>query len=291
MWLVACRSQARHETSEDEPMNARTSQTPRALRTGAGITTLLLLLAAPASVEAQDCRDWGYTGNYERVCEVREATVQSAGALDIDAGMNGGIQVMGSSRSDVRIHAEVWAHARSETRAEEIMDEIQIRTENGRLRADGPRQRNRESWGVNWRVEVPAGMDLDLETHNGGIEIEGVASQIRFSALNGGVSLNRLAGDVRGKTTNGGVQVDLDGRSWDGRGLDVTTVNGGVEVTMPEGYSADFETGTVNGRIDLDIPMTVSGRIDRQIRAELGGGGAPVRAVTTNGSVRIRTGR
>jgi DUF4097 and DUF4098 domain-containing protein YvlB len=84
--------------------------------------------------------------------------------------------------------------------------------------------------------------------------------------------------------------VTLAGTRWDGEGLDVETTNGGIDVTVPEGYSARFETGTVNGGIDIDFPVTVQGRVGRRMTTTLGDGGPTIRAVTTNGGVKIRRG-
>ena len=66
------------------------------------------------------------------------------------------------------------------------------------------------------------------------------------------------------------------------------TRNGGINMTMPEHYSAALETATVNGRISIDFPVTVQGRIGRELTTTLGSGGARLRAVTTNGGVTIR---
>ncbi len=44
----------------------------------------------------------------------------------------------------------------------------------------------------------------------------------------------------------------------------------------------------MNGSFRVDFPITVQGRIDRRITADLGGGGRTIRAYTTNGSVVIR---
>jgi DUF4097 and DUF4098 domain-containing protein YvlB len=95
---------------------------------------------------------------------------------------------------------------------------------------------------------------------------------------------------VRGRTTNGGVEVRLDGDTWDGEGLDLETTNGGIRLRVPEDYSARLETRTVNGSVDIDFPVTVQGNIGRSISATLGNGGALVRAVTTNGQVRVSRG-
>src|SRR2546428_12573332 len=75
----------------------------------------------------------------------------------------------------------------------------------------------------------------------------------------------------------------MQGDHWDGAGLDVETHNGGVRLTLPATYSAELETGTTNGRISIDFPVTVQGRIDRHLTATLGAGGPKDRAITTNG--------
>ena len=96
---------------------------------------------------------------------------------------------------------------------------------------------------------------------------------------------------MRGRTTNGGVEAELTGDTWEGTGLDLETTNGGVRLRIPEDYSARLETGTVNGGIDIDFPVTVQGRIGREFSTTLGGGGPLLRAETTNGHVRISRGR
>ena len=68
-------------------------------------------------------------------------------------------------------------------------------------------------------------------------------------------------------------------------------MNGPVTLTVPSGYAATLTTGTVNGPMDIDIPITVQGRFPRQFTTDLGGGGAPIRVVTTNGPVRVSRGR
>jgi hypothetical protein len=59
-------------------------------------------------------------------------------------------------------------------------------------------------------------------------------------------------------------------------------------MSMPAKYSARLETGTLNGHIRVDFPVTVSGQIDRQLSINLGSGGPLVRATTTNGGVSIK---
>ncbi|HEX9581145.1 MAG TPA: DUF4097 family beta strand repeat-containing protein [Gemmatimonadales bacterium] len=260
---------------------------------------LLLALAAPGlaaqgRVLSDDdwCdRDWGRGDDRERLCEVREIIIPAGrSTITIDAEPNGGITVEGWDRNEIRIRAKVVVHARSDDAAREIADEVRIVTD-GIINADGPeRLARREWWSVSFDVSVPRRSNLDLESTNGGIGITDVEGTIAFRTTNGGVHLTRLAGDVRGRSTNGGMDVALDGTEWRGAGLDVSTTNGGVKLAVPPDYNARLETGTTNGHIRADFPLTVQGRIDRNITAELGRGGKTIRVMTTNGGVVLRRG-
>ncbi|HSC15913.1 MAG TPA: hypothetical protein VLI71_12385, partial [Gammaproteobacteria bacterium] len=177
-----------------------------------------------------------------------------------------------------------------EAEAQRIASAVNVRSD-GVLRAEGPDQRGRSGWSVNYEVLAPREIDLTLETRNGSIAIARVRGDLSFEAENGSLKLDGVAGNVRGRTTNGGVEAELTGDTWEGTGLDLETTNGAVRLRIPENYSARLETGTVNGGIDIDFPVTVQGRLGREFTTTLGGGGPLVRAETTNGQVRISRGR
>jgi DUF4097 and DUF4098 domain-containing protein YvlB len=141
---------------------------------------------------------------------------------------------------------------------------------------------------VSYEIWAPRQTDIHASTHNGGVSAEDLDARLELSAVNGGINLQRVSGDVRGETTNGPLNVTLDGDQWRGTGLDLRTTNGPVNLEIPEGYSARLETGTVNGGMRIDFPITLQGTIGRRISTQLGRGGAPIRAVTTNGPVEIR---
>ena len=234
------------------------------------------------------CRDTGWDDDNYRACEVRDYTMP-AGPLRVDAGRNGGIRVEGWDRSEIRIQAVVSANAREEADAKRLVSEVDVQAGSGRVSATGPASRNRENWSVSYRINVPRQNDLELNANNGGITINGVSGTIRFDTTNGGVRLTDVGGDVRGETSNGGLNVTLSGNQWDGAGLDVQTSNGGVTLTIPDGYNAELSTRTVNGGFRSDYPMTIQGELSprRGITTTLGAGGPPVNVRTTNGGVRI----
>jgi hypothetical protein len=56
---------------------------------------------------------------------------------------------------------------------------------------------------------------------------------------------------------------------------------------VPERYSAELETSTVNGRVRIDFRVTLSGTNGRSFTTTLGSGGARLRAATRNGGIRV----
>lgn len=265
-----------------EPSRIRTFLPPAAL-----------LFAIAAAAPAQEVGEWCERSGDDdgaRYCEVREQTLPASARLMVDAGPNGGIGVTGWGRDQVHLRAKVQARAETEARAREIAGSITIRAEGGEIRAEGPKGGDEESWSVSFELSVPTRTDLSLKTVNGGIGMEGVSGALEFRAVNGGVHLSDVAGSVHGSTTNGGLRIELTGREWQGEGMDVRTTNGGVSLEVPEGYSARLETGTVNGRLEIGFPVTVQGRLDKTLTTQLGSGGQPIRATTTNGSVTISRG-
>jgi hypothetical protein len=256
------------------------------------IPVLMLLAATSAAPRAQaPANDWcsgeRWGSDRQGVCDVRQFSVPASGVLTVNAEPNGGIDVRGESRGDVHILARVVAQAETAERARQIADAVKVTAAPDQVTATGPQLGRRESWSVSYRLAVPNVASLALRTTNGGISIRDVEGDIDFKTVNGGVKLANLSGDVKGSTSNGGVDVDLDGPSWKGSGLDVQTSNGGVNLRIPEQYSARLETGTVNGRFNIDFPVTVQGKIDNQLNTDLGAGGPPIRVRTHNGGVRI----
>jgi DUF4097 and DUF4098 domain-containing protein YvlB len=67
-------------------------------------------------------------------------------------------------------------------------------------------------------------------------------------------------------------------------------VNGSVTVSLPKQLDADLEAETVNGAIETDYPITVSGRLTpRHLSGRIGQGGRSLRLKTVNGSIHIRS--
>src|SRR5687767_14483096 len=220
----------------------------------------------------------------ERFCDDREMTLKAPQrSLFVDGRDNGGVSFYGWDKNEVLVRALIQAQADTRPEAQALAKEIKIETDGDRVRADGPPNRRYANWSVSYEVWVPRKTNLDADTHNGGLSVQGVEGRMELRAVNGGISLRDVGGDVRAETTNGGVAAYLSGASWKGEGLDLETTNGGVTLEIPRGFNATLETGTVNGGMNIDFPITVQGTIGRRITTKLGNGGPRVRATTTNG--------
>ena len=262
-----------------------------AIVAGAGVLTAYQgPVSPPASGDL--CADRASVSRDEvRHCEVREATLTSTPALDIDPGRHGGVHIRGWARPDTRVRTRVEGRAATDMRAREIAAGVRVTAVEGRLRSDGPTTWAGEHWSSSFHLDVPHDTRLAINTENGGITIEEFRGDVVMRARNGGIGLRDVGGRMLGRAQNGALRVELTGQRWNGQGLDVETRNGGVRITLPAAYSAELETGTVNGRVDIDMrtPTVMQpGRV-RLFTTVLGGGGPKIRAVTTNGGVVVRT--
>jgi DUF4097 and DUF4098 domain-containing protein YvlB len=237
------------------------------------------------------CRDSRDSDRLYSHCEIKEQTLPAGGAITVDGKQNGGISIKGWERHEILVRARIESRAPTQAEADSLAQQVRIETAALNIHAEGPASRDDYQWYVSYEIFVPRRSDLSLQAHNGGIAISDVTGRIEFNTVNGGVALRRVGGAVNGRTTNGGVHVELAGTQWDGEMLSVTTTNGGVNVVLPDNYSAHLETSTVNGNISsdfaLNVPLTSRGRVPKEISVDLGSGGPTIRATTTNGGVRF----
>lgn len=236
-----------------------------------------------------ECHDHGNWNEHARYCEVRvDHITNTRGPLDVDARENGAVEIIGRSTSDIVVHELLQAEASSESDAKDMVSQVHVAIDGGRIHADGPPERRHSSWSVSYRLEVPNQIDVTAKSTNGPLEASNVTGTLDLRTENGPIELTAVGGTVNARTQNGPLEVTLTGSRWAGTGLDAETENGPVELTLPSGYAAHLETGTVNGPMSVSFPITVQGHIDtKRLSMDVGGGGPTVRVVTTNGPVTV----
>ncbi len=266
-------------------------------------TFALVVLAAlvpvrPAAAQRDDaewlddCRSNYNRGGYQRehFCEVRETRLRApSGTISMEGLRNGGISVTGWDRDSLVVRTRLRTQARSSARAREIASQVRTLVRGSVITAEGPSyDGDDESWSASLVVRLPRRSDIRVETRNGPVSVEEVRGNMNVETRNGPLALRDLAGSVKARTTNGPLSITLSGNRWDGEGLDARTTNGPLSLSVPDGYSARLEAGTTNGPVSVGFPITVVGRINRNISTDLGSGGATIRAFTTNGPLTVR---
>jgi hypothetical protein len=228
-------------------------------------------------------------------CEIRESKMPAGSRLDVDAAPNGGIRVVAWDKHEILVRAKVEAWGESKSEAQSTLLQVKVIAENQKVHSTGPKEIGHHGWGwsTSFEIFVPAKIDLGMETVNGGIGVNGVSGAMKLETVNGGIHLEGVAGRIKGETVNGGVHVELSGAHWDGAGLDVQTVNGGVTVAVPESYNATIKAQTVHGGVSSDfsgakITKGQWGAGPNTLELNLGSGGTPIKLETVNGGVRVQ---
>jgi len=137
---------------------------------------------------------------------------------------------------------------------------------------------------VNFTVEVPAGVELDVVTVNGAVDVERVQGAVDAVTVNGDITIE-TEGAASATTVNGSIEARVGELTHD---TEFESVNGGITLWLPAGVSADVDATTVNGNIETDFPITIKGRWGpRSASGEIGGGGVNLEITTVNGSIKI----
>jgi hypothetical protein len=248
-----------------------------------------LLALNPAPAAPQEAAPFRWTGTVEagRTVEIR--------------GVNGRISAVPSDDATVRVEAtrqarradpgsvriEVVQHPGGVTLCAVYPTPPGSRRQNECRPGGGQNNIRDNDTQVNFVVRVPAGVRFEGHTVNGGVEVDGLASDVRAATVNGSVRI-RTSGLAQASTVNGNIVGRVGSNRVTGD-LRFETVNGSIELEMPGGIHAEFNASTVNGRIDTDFPITVSGRVSpRSLRGTIGEGGHELRLSTVNGSIRVR---
>lgn len=147
--------------------------------------------------------------------------------------------------------------------------------------------RNHSDVSVDFTVKVPAGVTFAANTVNGGVTARSLGGPVKARTVNGTCDIE-TSQSGEASTVNGSVRATL-GRVSARDELDFSCVNGSITLNLPAGFDADLEGSTVNGSIETDFPVTVSGRWGpKNMHATIGRGGAKLSASTVNGSIKLR---
>jgi len=115
-----------------------------------------------------------------------------------------------------------------------------------------------------------------------------VSGEVRASCINGRLEAHDLAGRAKLETINGHLEARFTALA--GKSVELNSVNGSVDLTIPSDSKAELEASTVSGGIDNDFGLHVNRHqfVGRDLRGELGSGGTRIKLENVNGRIEIR---
>jgi DUF4097 and DUF4098 domain-containing protein YvlB len=252
----------------------------------------------------------------------KKFTVTGTAEVRLDA-MDGNVRVTGTDSKviEARVTTVGWRIAEDEVRVidRQTGDRIEIEVKVPRWQGGWTGRRS-----IDIELSVPRNAKLDLHTGDGNISAPSLAGPAQFRTGDGNITVSGARGDIDVHTGDGNItatQLDgaLDADTGDGNlvvdgrfdSLNLRTGDGNIEASarpgsqmkslwnirsgdgsvtlrLPDGFGAELDVHTGDGRISLEFPVTVSGKLSESaIRGKMNQGGSVLTIRTGDGPIRI----
>ena len=149
-------------------------------------------------------------------------------------------------------------------------------------------------WKIDYRLKVPASLDLEIYAGRGSLSLHGVEGSLRlYAPTSAGATLSLVGGDVEATLGAGPVNVRVPTRSWRGRGMNLRVVSGDLNVELAPNYSGDIDAQVLRaGRVENAYtgltPRERTSPTERSLQARSGQGGATLSFTLGDGTLRIK---
>lgn len=209
--------------------------------------------------------------------------------------VNGSITVEAWDRNEVRLEVTKIADSREtlqdiEIRIDSKADSFEVETDYGRWNRSGNKNwNNSRKLEVEFRLSVPRAAVLDeIETVNGSVTVSNFTNYTEISAVNGSVKATNLRGTAKLSTVNGTTYAEFE-RLQPSDKIDLSTVNGSVNLTVPSDVNATVKAETVNGGIknDFGLPVRKGKYVGRDLYGRIGSGETNIKLDSVNGELSI----
>jgi hypothetical protein len=138
-------------------------------------------------------------------------------------------------------------------------------------------------------IKVPRRISLDISVFSAQVTIEGVSGSHKVHSFSSSLRMDDVEGPIQVHSFSG--SVDIRERSWrPSQTIDVNTFSGNVELRVPESAQASVIFNSFSGRLNSEMPLTLTSGNGRALRAQLGsssGESGELKFKTFSGNVRI----
>lgn len=140
---------------------------------------------------------------------------------------------------------------------------------------------------VRYSLKVPASLaKIKAHTVNSGINAEGLQGRLSLETVNGSIHVAGARSELFLETVNGTIKAKMDALP---AGVDVQlkTVNGSCELSVPSDISARLDASAVNGRVRCDLPIVIESSRRSSLKGTIGAGASSIRLRSVNGSLTV----
>lgn len=206
--------------------------------------------------------------------------------------INGAVHITTWDQNQVKVDAV--KRARDEGRLKNIEIRVEARNDAVSIETHYRESDNDQDWhghnnpgSVEYTLTVPRNARLDeIKLINGSLDVAGVQGEVRASCINGRLTARELRGEAKLATINGHLDVNFDRTA---APVELSSVNGSIDLTLPSDVKASIEANTVHGSIDNDFGLHANNHrwVGNDLRGELGGGGTEIKLNNVNGTIDI----
>jgi DUF4097 and DUF4098 domain-containing protein YvlB len=253
---------------------------------GAILGTICALLVLALGADCSDHRG-AYTEEFHQTY-----AITPDGRVELD-NINGAVHISTWDQNEVKVDAIKYADEKDR------LNEARIEVDSGKdYLSISTKYRDHDrsfNWGshnnppsVEYTLTVPRTVRLDeIKLINGSLDVTGVSGEVRASCINGRLEAHNLSGRAELSTING--HLDAQFEELTSSPIEVKSVNGTVELTIPSDSKAELEASTVSGGIENDFGLHVNHHryVGHDLRGELGTGGPRIKLENVNGRIEI----
>jgi DUF4097 and DUF4098 domain-containing protein YvlB len=205
--------------------------------------------------------------------------------------INGDVEITGWNKSEVQIDAVKTA--RDQQRLDEARIEVNTGSNSVKIETHYPSHiTNNNPASVHYTLHVPQNARLDkIDLVNGSLNVQRVSGEVKADLVNGKVRASDLAGTADLATVNGTIEANYTSLN-NVHEIKLKSVNGSVDLLLPQSPNAEVNASTVNGSLSTDFPLTVKGHwVGKNMSGTLGSGGVHIELDNVNGSIHVGPGR
>lgn len=207
----------------------------------------------------QGCVVMDYTAGGYQYKEYTERSFKHVNSVNLD-NFQGNVLIEPATDGKIKIQSGKILTGENEDRLRDVAKKVVIDYHDGsnslviKTERPEPRPSGVQSMSVDFRMYIPADIQVSVRTANGSIQVTGMRDKVFLHSSNGSITIEDLVGDLQAKTSNGAINLNrvignINLESSNGR-LQLNDVKGEIEAETSNG-GIQIETAQLVDRLDL----------------------------------------